>query len=107
MSRLSGAPDHHPQVAFRIDMVRCLTIMNARDPYRIPPASALIAFESAVRHANFTLAARELRTSQAAVSRQIHREGWPSAARFFSGVLTEKGRRKPLARKCLEFFDWS
>ena len=72
--------------------------MKTRDPYRIPPANALIAFESAARHGNFTLAARELRTSQAAVSRQIATlETW-LAARLFersrAGVtLTEAGRR--------------
>ena len=57
--------------------------MHNRDPYRIPSANALIAFESAARHANFTLAARELRTSQAAVSRQIGKlEKWLSARLF-------------------------
>ena len=72
--------------------------MKSRDPYRIPPANALIAFESAARHANFTLAARELRTSQAAVSRQIAKlETWLSARLFErsrAGVtLTEAGVR--------------
>ena len=72
--------------------------MNARDPYRIPSANALIVFESAARNATFTLAARELRTSQAAVSRQIARlETWLSARLFErsrAGVtLTEAGER--------------
>ena len=72
--------------------------MDSRDPYKIPPANALIAFESAARHANFTRAARELRTSQAAVSRQIATlETWLSARLFDrsrAGVtLTEAGRR--------------
>ena len=72
--------------------------MKTRDPYRIPPANALIAFESAARQGSFTLAARELRTSQAAVSRQIATlETW-LAVRLFersrAGVtLTEAGRR--------------
>ncbi len=72
--------------------------MNNRDPYRIPPTSALIAFESAARHANFTLAAKELRTSQAAVSRQIAKlETWV-AARLFDrsragATLTDAGKR--------------
>ena len=72
--------------------------MDARDPCRIPPANALVAFESAARHGSFTLAAGELRTSQAAVSRQIAKlETW-LAARLFersrAGVtLTEAGRR--------------
>ena len=72
--------------------------MNGRDGYRIPSTSALIAFESAARHANFTLAARELRTSQAAVSRQIAKlEAWLSARLFDrsrAGVtLTDAGKR--------------
>ena len=72
--------------------------MDHRDPYRIPPANALIAFESAARHANFTLAARELRTSQAAVSRQIGKlETWLSARLFersrAGATLTDAGVR--------------
>ena len=71
--------------------------MNTR-PYRIPSANALLAFESAARHANFTLAARELRTSQAAVSRQIARlETWLSARLFersrAGATLTDAGKR--------------
>ena len=47
------------------------------------PANALIAFESAARHGNFTLAGRELRTSQAAMSRQIGKlETWLSVRLF-------------------------
>ena len=72
--------------------------MPARDPSRIPPPNELLAFESAARHASFTLAAQELRISQAAVSRQIARlETWLSACLFErsrAGVtLTEAGRR--------------
>ena len=72
--------------------------MDHRDPCRIPPANALIAFESAARHANFTLAARELRTSQAAVSRQIGKLGTWLSARLFErsragGTLTDAGAR--------------
>ena len=72
--------------------------MANRDPYRIPPANALIAFERAARHGSFTLAARELRTSQSAVSRQIGTlETWLAAPLFErsrAGVtLTEAGRR--------------
>ena len=79
-------------------MVRCLMAMKPREPRRIPPANALIAFESAARHANFTLAARELRTSQAAVSRQIGKlETWLSARLFersrAGATLTEAGKR--------------
>lgn len=39
---------------------------------RIPPMSALIAFEAAARHESFTLAARELFLTESAVSRQIN-----------------------------------
>ena len=73
-------------------------VMNPRDPYRVPPGNALIAFESAARHGTFTEAARELRTSQAAISRQIAKlETWLSARLFErsrAGVtLTEAGKR--------------
>ncbi|MEM7222844.1 MAG: LysR family transcriptional regulator [Pseudomonadota bacterium] len=37
----------------------------------IPPTSALLAFESAARHRNFSRAAEELNTSQSAISRHI------------------------------------
>ena len=72
--------------------------MNTRDPYRIPSANALIAFQSAARHGNFTLAARELRTSQSAVSRQIATlETWLSARLFersrAGATLTDAGER--------------
>ena len=39
--------------------------------YQIPSASALVAFESAARHRNFSRAAAELNTSQSAISRHI------------------------------------
>lgn len=39
---------------------------------RIPPMSALIAFEAAARHESFTLAARELSLTESAVSRQVN-----------------------------------
>ena len=70
--------------------------MEWRGPYRIPPANALIAFESAARHGNFTLAARELRTSQSAVSRQIGKlETWLSTRLFersrAGATLTDAG----------------
>ncbi len=72
--------------------------MNKRGPFRMPPANALIAFESAARHGNFTLAARELRTSQSAVSRQIGKlETWLSARLFersrAGATLTDAGAR--------------
>ena len=71
--------------------------MTKRGPSRMP-ANALIAFESAARHGNFTLAARELRTSQAAMSRQIGKlETWLSVRLFErsrAGVtLTAAGAR--------------
>ena len=73
-------------------------VMDNRERERILPANALLAFESAARHASFTLAARELRTSQAAISRQIAKlETWLSARLFErsrAGVtLTEAGER--------------
>ena len=39
--------------------------------YRLPSTSALVAFESAARHCNFSRAAEELHTSQSAISRHI------------------------------------
>lgn len=39
--------------------------------YTIPSSSALVAFEAAARHANFSRAAVELNTSQSAISRHI------------------------------------
>ena len=38
---------------------------------QIPSTAALIAFESAARHCNFSRAAAELNTSQSAISRHI------------------------------------
>lgn len=72
--------------------------MDARDRYRIPPTNALVSFESAARHANFTLAARELRTTQSAVSRQIAKlENWLGTRLFerssAGATLTEAGSR--------------
>ena len=72
--------------------------MNEANLYRLPPPNALIAFESAARHGSFTLAARELRTSQPAVSRHIGRlEAWLSVRLFErsrAGVtLTDAGER--------------
>ena len=72
--------------------------MSALRPYRVPPTSALIAFESAARHGNFSHAAREMETSQSAISRHIARLEAQLGARLFersrTGVsLTEAGRR--------------
>ena len=38
---------------------------------KLPPPNSIVAFEAAARHQSFTLAARELNVTQAAVSRQI------------------------------------
>lgn len=72
--------------------------MSNRGPYRIPPTSALIAFESAARHGNFSRAARELRTSQSAISRHIAGLEQQLSTRLFdrsrTGVkLTDAGNR--------------
>ena len=71
--------------------------MNDRGQYRIPSESALLAFEAAARHGNFSQAANELRTSQPAVSRHIAGLERELAARLFersgsSVRLTEAGR---------------
>ena len=72
--------------------------MTARGPYRIPSINALISFESVARHGSFTRAARELATSQPAISRHIATLENRVAAKLFerspSGVtLTEAGQR--------------
>lgn len=72
--------------------------MDTRDHYRIPSTGGLIAFECAARLGSFTLAARELRTSQSAVSRQIDKLETLLSTRLFersrAGVtLTEAGAR--------------
>ena len=72
--------------------------MSRRGPYRIPPTSALIAFDSAARHGNFSRAARELRTSQSAISRHIASLERQLSTRLFdrsrTGVsLTDAGSR--------------
>ena len=75
-----------------------MKLMRERSPYRMPPANALIAFECAARHGNFTLAAHELRTSQSAVSRHVGRlETWLGVRLFdrsrAGAVLTDAGER--------------
>ena len=72
--------------------------MSNRGPYRIPPTSVLVAFESAARHGNFSRAARELRTSQSAISRHIASLERQLSTRLFdrsrTGVsLTDAGNR--------------
>lgn len=72
--------------------------MSSRGPYRIPPTSVLVAFESAARHGNFSRAARELRTSQSAISRHIASLERQLSTRLFdrsrTGVsLTDAGNR--------------
>jgi len=65
---------------------------------RLPPFAALVTFEAAARHLNFTRAAAELGVTQAAVSRQIRvLEGYVGVALFrrstrISG-LTPAGHR--------------
>lgn len=64
---------------------------------KLPPLTALTAFEAAARHASFTRAAAELGVTQAAVSRQIHLLeedfGFPLFHRLHRRIeLTEKGR---------------
>ena len=72
--------------------------MSYRNRYRMPPSSALVAFESAARLRSFSRAAQELGTFQSAVSRQIATlEKWVSIRLFErspTGVtLTEPGSR--------------
>ena len=74
------------------------TTVSDPGPNSIPPTSALIAFESAARHGNFSRAAAELGTSQSAISRHMARLETQLGARLFersrTGVsLTEAGLR--------------
>ncbi|MEM7359132.1 MAG: LysR family transcriptional regulator [Pseudomonadota bacterium] len=62
---------------------------SKQEAYRIPSVSALIAFESAARHLNFSLAAEELNTSQSAISRHI--QGLESR---FGRRLFDRSKRK-------------
>jgi DNA-binding transcriptional LysR family regulator len=64
---------------------------------KLPPLTAMTAFEASARLASFTNAAEELGVSQAAVSRQIHLLeeilGFPLFRRLHRKIeLTEKGR---------------
>jgi DNA-binding transcriptional LysR family regulator len=64
---------------------------------KLPPLTALTAFEAAARIGSFTKAASELGVTQAAVSRQIHlleeELGFPVFRRLHRHIeLTEKGR---------------
>ncbi len=73
------------------------TTVSDRGPYSIPPASALIAFESAAHYGNFSRAAAELGTTQSVISRHMARLETQLRARLFersrTGVrLTEPGR---------------
>ena len=70
--------------------------MKNRGQYRIPSEGALIAFESAARHENFSRAASELGTSPAVISRYISSLETQLSVRLFersrSGVsLTDAG----------------
>ena len=73
-------------------------VMSQSGPYRIPPSAALTAFECAARTGSFAGAAKELGTSQPAVSRHIANLEEQLGTKLFdrsrSGVkLTEAGRR--------------
>ena len=70
--------------------------MKNRGQYRIPSEGALIAFESAARHENFSRAASELGTSRTVISRHISSLETQLSVRLFersrSGVsLTDAG----------------
>lgn len=69
-----------------------------REPDPLPPMSALLAFECAARLASFTAAAREIGTTQPAVSQRIvqleEELGSPLFSRGYRGVtLTPQGER--------------
>ena len=65
---------------------------------RLPPVTALVAFEAAARLGNFTRAATELNLTQAAISRQIRQMERSIGTRLFERrrydvTLTEHGRQ--------------
>ena len=67
-------------------------------PRSLPPVQGLVVFEAAARHLSFTQAARELGTSQPAVSHQVRRLeahlGVTLFRRLYRGVtLTPEGRQ--------------
>ncbi len=75
---------------------------------KLPPMNALLAFESAARHLNFTRAAQELSVAQPAVTRHISNvENWLGMDVFTRRgsvvQLTEEGRR--LAELATAAFD--
>ena len=72
--------------------------MNKIMPNRLPATSALIAFETAARLGSLSLAAKELETSQPAISRTVTQLEKQLSARLFersrNGVsLTDAGQR--------------
>ncbi len=66
----------------------------------LPPLTALIAFESAARHMNFTRAAEELNVTQPAISHQIQMLETDLGVRLFE----RKGRQVALTSTGQEFF---
>ena len=78
-------------------MMRCLRKTNSFSvTYRLPPLSALRAFESASRHLSFKKAAEELHVTPAAISQQIKQlEGYLDVTLFRRLTraleLTERG----------------
>src|SRR5262245_66452801 len=65
---------------------------------RLPPANSLVAFEATARHLSFKDAARELRVTSAALSRQIRILEGDLGCRLFERLhrairLTAEGRR--------------
>lgn len=72
--------------------------MKRRNPFQLPTMNALFTFESAARLGRLSLAAKELRTSQPAISRDIAKLEKMLSTRLFersrNGVtLTDAGRR--------------
>ena len=66
--------------------------------YRLPPLTALKAFEAGARYLSFTRAAQDLNVSQAAISHQVKALETYLGLRLFRRftrklTLTEEGRR--------------
>ena len=75
---------------------------------KIPPLNALLAFEAAARHGNFTRAAEELAVAQPAVTRHVAKiEDWIGAPLFNRrGSLVElTSEGQSLAELATSLFD--
>ena len=72
----------------------------AKPRYRVPSTAALVAFEAAARHCNFSRAAEELNTSQSAISRHIA----GLEARFGASLFERRHKKLSLTEQGDHFY---